>query len=244
MRASRGFTLVELMVVVVIVAVVSALVVMQGRSARHNAQIAGGAYELALRIGGLKARAMSDGREHVLVVADTVDAAACRESEASCGRTVVLRAPDAGFPDAFRAGWNPDAPPIGGETEVVDDGGSQRIARNAQFDDADSGWRPPPPFRSVAAFDANIVFTCTGGRRCFALRFLPDGEVRPVIKPNTPIPADREGERGRRAARDLRQLPGRAREDRRVLGSPAWPAPSSVDHLRSAGRAAARSSSS
>ncbi len=188
MRASRGFSLLELMVVVVVVAVVGALVVLQGRSARNNAQIAGGAYELALRIGGLKARAMSDGREHVLVVADTVSPDACRQSEAFCGRTVVLRAPDKDFPAAFQAGWNPDAPPISGETEVVDDGTSQRIARNAQFD-LGSDWRPPPPFRSVVAFDSNILFTCTGGRRCFALRFLPDGEVRPVIKPNTSIPA-------------------------------------------------------
>jgi hypothetical protein len=70
----------------------------------------------------------------------------------------------------------------------VDDGASQRIPRNARFD-LSSTWRPPEPFRSVAAFDPNVLFTCTDGRRCFAIRFLPDGEVRPVIRPNVPLPA-------------------------------------------------------
>ncbi len=187
MRASRrGFTLLELMVVVAIVAVVAALVVWQGRSARRNADLASGAYELALRIGGLKARAMADGREHVLVVADTDTDDGCRQSEIYCGRIVVLRSPDPTFPTVFQSGWNPDAPTAFGE--LVDDGAAQRVARNARFD-LGSPWRPPPPFAGVAAFDGNVLFTCAGGRRCFAIRFLPDGEVRPVIRAGVPIPA-------------------------------------------------------
>jgi hypothetical protein len=41
----------------------------------------------------------------------------------------------------------------------------------------------------VAAFDATVLQTCAGGRRCFGIRFRPDGEVRPVVPADTAIPA-------------------------------------------------------
>ncbi len=186
MRARRGFTLLELMVVVAIIGLVATLVVLQGRSARQNARLAGGAYSLALRLGGIKARALADGREYVLVVVDTADPAGCKSSDTACGRILVLRKPDPTFPTAFQSGFDPDAPIS--LAEYVDDGGDKYVARNAQFD-LGSSWRAPAPFDSVAAFDSNITFTCAGGRACFAIRFRPDGDVRPVITPGTPIPA-------------------------------------------------------
>ncbi len=185
MRRDRGFTLVELMVTIAIVAIVAALVVYQGRSARRNATMAQGAYELALRIGGLKGRALADGQEYVLVVADTADAEGCKVSESACGRLLVLTKPDPTFATSFQSGFDPDAPVSG--AEWVDDGGAQRVARNAQFD-VGSTWRPPAPFNGVTPFDPNVTFTC-GARRCFAIRFRPDGQVLPIIVPNTPIPA-------------------------------------------------------
>jgi len=186
MRAHRGFTLIELMVVVAIMAIVGGLLVLQGRSARQNANMAGGAFELALRLGGLKARAMADGYEYVLVVADAADPAACRSSDTSCGRVLVLRRPDATFSTLFTGTYSVD-PPIAA-AESVDDGGMQYLPRNSQFD-VTSTWSAPVPFDSVTAFDGTILQTCAGGRRCFAIRFRPDGEVRPVVPPGTPIPA-------------------------------------------------------
>jgi prepilin-type N-terminal cleavage/methylation domain-containing protein len=183
MRARRGFTLIELMVVLAIVAVIASLAVWQGRSARSNVTFAGGAYGLALRIGGIKARAMADGREHVLVVVEAQDAAACRQRQESCGRIVLLRSPAATF---AVAGFDPDAPIAG--AEYVDDGGITRLPAGAELDVA-STWRAPPPFDTVTAFDPNVLATCAGGRRCFGIRFRPDGEVRPELPAGTAVPA-------------------------------------------------------
>jgi prepilin-type N-terminal cleavage/methylation domain-containing protein len=186
MRANRGFTLFELMVVLGILGVVTFLVVKAGRAARHNATMAQGAYELALRAGGLKARAMSDGVEYVLVVTDTDKPDACRVDEASCGQIVVLKAPDATFQAAFQAGYSPDPPVVG--AEWVQDAGAEHTPRNSRFDLA-STWKPPPPFDAVTAFDPSVLFTCSRARRCFAIRFRPDGEVLPIVPPNAPIPS-------------------------------------------------------
>jgi hypothetical protein len=155
--------------------ILAGLVVYQGRSARKNARLAGGAYELALRLSGLKARAMADGREYVVVVADALDPAACEYQDTACGRIVVLRNPVWG---AFAvAGFAPDAPVA--NAEVHQDDGARSLPVNSQFD-LGSTWRAPVPFDAVTAFDPNILLTCADGRRCFALRFRPDGEVWPV----------------------------------------------------------------
>jgi prepilin-type N-terminal cleavage/methylation domain-containing protein len=180
MRANRGFTLLELMIVLVIVSIVGGLVVWQGRSARRNASMAAGAYELALRIGGLKARAMADGREYLLVVTDTDDPGGCKERQNRCGRVLVLRNPDATF---AIAGFSPDPPIVG--AEYVDDGGADYLPQNSRFD-LTSTWAAPGPFSAVTAFGSTVLATCAGGRRCFAIRFRPDGEVRPELVPGTP----------------------------------------------------------
>lgn len=187
MRAHRGFTLIELMITVTIIAIVAGLVVFQGRSARQNANMASGAYELALRLGGLKARAMADGYEYVLVVADASDAVACKSDRMSCGRILVLTKPDGTFLGAFTGGGYAVDPPISA-AEYVSDGGAQYLPSNSRFD-LGSTWHPPAPFDSVGAFDATVLQTCAGGRRCFGIRFRPDGEVRPVVPAGTTLPA-------------------------------------------------------
>jgi prepilin-type N-terminal cleavage/methylation domain-containing protein len=186
MRAHRGFTLLEMMVVLAITAILAGIVVYQGRAARQNANLAGGAYMLALRIGGLKARAMSEGREHVLVIADTASPEDCKQREESCGRILVLRDPVPTFRDVFLSSYNPDPPITGGE--YLDELGAAFLPRNTRFDLA-STWRPPPPFNGVTAWNPSVVATCSGGRRCFAIRFRPNGDVLPVVPDGAAIPA-------------------------------------------------------
>jgi len=154
-------------------------------SPRQNASLAGGAYELALRIGGLKARAMADGHDYVLVVADAVSPARCKADDSACGRILVLRRPDTTFATLFTGTYSVDPPIVAAES--VTDGAAQHLPRNSQLDLA-STWRAPAPFDAVTAFDPAVLLTCAGGRRCFGIRFRPDGEVRPILAAGTPAP--------------------------------------------------------
>jgi len=180
MRARRGFTLLELVVVLTIVSIVSAVVVIVGRSARRNADIAGAAYDLALQIQGLRGRAVSEGRDHLLVVLDAADRNACESVRAQCARFFHLL-PRAGV--AFDL-TTFDAAAPGAMADYQDD--SDVMPRGVRFELA-ATWRPPAPFNAVTAWDPAIRTLCAGGRTCFALRFTGAGDVRPEPAP-APIP--------------------------------------------------------
>lgn len=177
---AKGFTLLEMMVVLVILLLLGGLVVWYGRSAKQAATIATGAYELALRIGGIKARAMASGRDHVLVVVDTPDPAGCVNDERRCGRVLVLSNPQPGF---TVQSFNPDPPYAGVSFEEA-----AFLPRNSKFD-LGSTWQPPVPFNGIVAWDPSVRTTCAGGLTCFGIRFRADGTVRAEL----PAPLDRPG---------------------------------------------------
>ncbi len=177
MRAKRGFTLLELMVVLAVTAIAAALVVWQGRSARQAATLAGAAYDISLRISGLKARALANGRDYLFIVVDAENAAACEQQQSMCVRVVILKNPDSTF---SVSGFDPDASISGAELDDRYD-----LPKNSLLDLA-STWRPPPPFAAVVAWPGGT--TCAGGRACFALRFKQNGQVAAEL-PSPPASA-------------------------------------------------------
>jgi prepilin-type N-terminal cleavage/methylation domain-containing protein len=168
MRAHRGFTLIELMVALVVMMVVAGLVVYQGRSARQAADLAGGSYDVALRLSGLRARAMAEAKDFAIVVVDASDPVGCTQADSVCGRAIVLSDVTSAF---TITGFDPDAA-ITNAAYVED----RRLPKNSQFDLA-ATWGPPAPFNGVTAWDPSVRATCAGGRACFGLRFRDNGEV-------------------------------------------------------------------
>jgi prepilin-type N-terminal cleavage/methylation domain-containing protein len=171
-RKIHGFTMLEVMVVVVIIGILATLTVQYGRSAKQAGDLASVAWELSIRASALRARAMSANKDFVLVLVDTADPAGCQSDLMKCGKAVVFSSPK---PTFAISGFNPDPP-----YATVDYEEELRLPRNSQFDTT-SVWTAPAPFASVTAMDSGILTTCTGGRKCFALRFRLDGLVEPVL---------------------------------------------------------------
>jgi len=170
MRAHKGFTLIELMVTLAIIAILGGITVLAGRSARQNADIAGATFELALRMQGLRSLAMSEGVDQLLVVLDASDRAACEHARDRCARWFQL-AQRTGVAFDITA-FDPDAPGA-----MADYGESEVMPKGVRFDLA-STWHPPRPFDGITAWAPGIVTACRG-RACFALRFTAGGDVRP-----------------------------------------------------------------
>jgi prepilin-type N-terminal cleavage/methylation domain-containing protein len=173
MRA-RGFTLVEMAVVVAIAAVLAAAAIPIMRAARRNASVQSAAFELRIRLEGLRARAMRDQGELVAVVVDVPDndpEPCATGTGAACGRYYLLR-PQPGF---VLNAFDPDLPPIA-NAELLE---VEELGKGLKFYRPDVERRPAPrPFEAISAFDPELVGVC-GRRSCVGIRFRGDGEVSP-----------------------------------------------------------------
>jgi prepilin-type N-terminal cleavage/methylation domain-containing protein len=173
MRASRGFTLLEMMVTVGIIAILATIAVPTMRAARRNATVQSTAFEVALRIDGLRARAMRDQQDLVAILVDAPgnNPAGCRSGnlEANCVCYYLL-APQDGFTLNAFSTETPTVNALHVEHDVLGHG--------LKFYLPAAGRAAPPPFNTVSAFDGELVGSCNG-RQCVAIRFRSDGEVSP-----------------------------------------------------------------
>jgi prepilin-type N-terminal cleavage/methylation domain-containing protein len=173
MRAHRGFTLIEMMVVVVIIAVMAAMAVSGLRAAKRNASVQSAAFELALRFGGLRTRALRDQRDLVAILLDAEDVQACAHGDSSkCGMFRLIRT-DAGFalngfPLLVAAELDRETLPFG-----------------IRFHRAADGRAAPRPYNAIRMFDPELVGNC-GGRDCIGIRFSGDGTVSPEYPAGVP----------------------------------------------------------
>jgi prepilin-type N-terminal cleavage/methylation domain-containing protein len=178
MRRTRGFTLIEVMVVVGIVAVLAGLTVPAFRATRRNATVGAAASRLLMQIEQLQVVALAEQAEHLLVVADVPgnDASRCGSIfSAGCARVFDLRSPTAAWK---LQNFDVDAP--GAEVGAVVD--EDRLGVSVRFHLPGATATLPKPFDAFAAsfgtFDADLTATCRGSRRCVAFRFRPNGRVQ------------------------------------------------------------------
>ncbi len=172
MRRSRGFTLIEMAVVIGIIAVLAAVAVGVMRAAQRNATLGSATFEFVQRLRGLRFTAMRDNQDYVFVFANSVsaDASDCRFGNDRCARWWILKAP----PSWGIAGFNPSSLTSGG-AEYVDTGAMPR----GVYLDAGRAFTAPAPFTGATLADTNLTTTCAS-RACFAIRFAGNGEVLPV----------------------------------------------------------------
>jgi prepilin-type N-terminal cleavage/methylation domain-containing protein len=174
---ARGFTLLEVMVVVAIAGVLSALAFSVARAAARNVYLHQAAGELALRPAQLRSAALSEGRDYLLVVVDAPgnDASQCGGFNSdACTRYFVLTAP---LPAWKLSAFDPGDPGVNAGYSDV-----EYLPRGARLYVAAEYRAPPAPFANVKIFDSRFYGKCAGGQRCFALRFAQNGAVRAELK--------------------------------------------------------------
>lgn len=173
MARNRGFTLLEVGVVIAIVSILAVVATASVRSARRNASVGATAFEVVLRLQGLRAKALAEQESLVAVLVNApggVSTACGALSPAKCLRWYVLRDPDA---DWALAGFDPADP---GEKASLEE--SESLPAGIAIDEAATGTAAAAPFGGVKQLATQVTATCSG-RKCLAVRFDPTGEVRP-----------------------------------------------------------------
>jgi prepilin-type N-terminal cleavage/methylation domain-containing protein len=179
MRA-KGFTLLEVMVVVAIAAIVAAIAVPTLRSARRNANVSSIAFELVVWLEGLRSRAIRDQDDLVALVVDVPDndpIPCARGRDARCGAYYLIRPAGPTFALA-----NFDPANITTHSYLWD----RQLPRGVRFHRHADGVASPPPYSAIRVFDPLLVGACAGGRSCVGIRFRANGDVEPIWPTGVP----------------------------------------------------------
>ena len=175
MRRAHGFTLFEAMVVLAVAAVLATAAFSYSRFAFRNASLASATHDLAMRLSGLRAAAMAEGKDQLVVLVDAPsnDATGCGAGDLDkCAAYHVLRDPAS---DWSLGGFDPAKPweKTNGEPETI------YLPRTVRLDLTAAGKRTiPAPFSGVTVHESGVIATRGSTQRCVAVRFGANGQVR------------------------------------------------------------------
>jgi prepilin-type N-terminal cleavage/methylation domain-containing protein len=185
MRTNRGFTLLEVVVTLAVIAIASSVGYVGLRAATRNAGVSGAAYDATLRLQGLRAKALGDGVDLYAVLLDAKDndARGCGIlASDSCTQLFVLKDVVAGFDvTQLAAGTIANA-------ALVD---RFDFAKGIRFAHSRDGVAAAPPFDTVTVFDPDLTKSA-GSRTYCAFQFTRGGDVKPLFFGGT-VPTGKAG---------------------------------------------------
>jgi hypothetical protein len=176
-------------------------------AARRNATVASTAWELAMRLKSLRARALGDQRDLVFVMVDAQgnDAEGCSAlSPARCARWFVLAPQPPPQPAWTFAAFNPASRTT--NADIVDEG---LLPRGIRLYLPAVGRSGPVPFDSARVLDTTLTRACgADGALCIAVRYSRDGVVQAEPPTSTAVSALGVGIAlaGQHAGTDMRAL--------------------------------------